>query len=380
MLRLGNTEINALGNNINKAYLGAVEVFGNVFVSLWETKSANETITLPTPTNYRVDWGDGTVTTNTNSHEYLTANQYTIKISGEITDFAFNNVGDKTKILNSENTGGLMLLGNSFYGCSNIEYINGNFKSPIGSLGNCFRGCSVFSSDLLGLDVSDVTNIGTIFREATLFNGDISNWQTGNVISLGQTFYQASSFNGDVSQWDVAKVTNMSAMMFQSSSFNGDISQWDTENLENCATAFQDAVLFDSDIGGWKVGKVTQMQNMLRNTSFNHPLNLWDTSKVTNMSLMFGFTTSFNQDISNWSFVSVIRIDSFMLGKTANDYDATYYDDLLIKWDNAIGGLIFANMVNVNIGMGTIKYTVAGAAARASLVSKGFIISDGGQV
>ena len=27
MLKLGNTEINALGNNINKAYLGAIEVF-----------------------------------------------------------------------------------------------------------------------------------------------------------------------------------------------------------------------------------------------------------------------------------------------------------------------------------------------------------------
>jgi surface protein len=380
MLRLGNTEINALGNNINKAYLGAIEVFGNQFVSLWETTTASETITLPTPTNYIVDWGDGTVTTNTNSHEYLTANQYTIKISGEITDFSFNDGGDKLKILNSEKAGGLMLIDNSFYGCSNLEYINGSFKKPIGSLGDAFLNCHVFNSDLLGLDVSDVTNIGSMFREAALFNGDISNWQTGNVISLGQTFYQASSFNGDVSQWDVAKVTNMSAMMFQSSSFNGDVSNWDTDSLINCATAFQDAVLFDSDIGGWKVGKVTQMQNMMRNTSFNHPLNLWDTSKVTNMSVMFGFTTSFNQDISSWSFVSVIRIDSFMLGKTANDYDATYYDDLLIKWDNAIGGLVFANMVNVNIGMGTIKYTVAGAAARASLVSKGFIISDGGQV
>jgi len=69
-----------------------------------------------------------------------------------------------------------------------------------------------------------------------------------------------------------------------------------------------------------------------------------------------------------------------MDGKTSLDYNASFYDDLLIKWDNSVGGLVFANMVDINIGMSSIKYTIAGATAHASLVSKGFTITDGGQV
>ena len=69
-----------------------------------------------------------------------------------------------------------------------------------------------------------------------------------------------------------------------------------------------------------------------------------------------------------------------MLNKTAANYSTTNMDALYIKLDNAVGGLVFANMTNVNINFGTINYTAAGAAARASLVSKGFIIISGVQV
>ena len=370
------TEINFNGVDIDRVLFNGIEVFGNVFTSLWETTTANETITLPTPTNYQVDWGDGTITTNTNSHIYATANQYTIKINSDIIDFLFDNTGDKDKIISVENAGGLVLGGGTFFGCSNLQYVKGQFKKPSTSLANCFLGCSVFNIDLLSLDVSDVIAITSIFREATLFNGDISNWDTGEAISLGSLFYLASSFNGDISNWDVSNVTNIASMMFRASSFNGDISNWNTESLVNCATAFQDAILFNSDIGGWDVSNVTQMQNMLRNTSFDYPLNLWDTSNVVNMQLMFAGTLSFNQNISDWSFVSVTNINSFMTGK-GSEYDTTYMDDLYIKLDQ---DLVFSNMVNVNIGFGSINYTSAGASARASLVNKGFIITSGIQV
>ena len=95
------------------------------------------------------------------------------------------------------------------------------------------------------------------------------------------------------------------------------------------------------------------------------------------MSLMFFLTTSFNQDISDWSFVSVTNMNNFMLLKTANDYNANYLSNLLIKLDQ---DLVFANMLNVNLGFGTIKYDSTGVTAYNSLVSKGFIIQSGGQV
>ena len=378
MLKLGNTNINSLGNGINKAYLGLIEVFGLSFISLWETTSTNETIQLPITNLYSINWGDGTTTTNATSHEYTSIGQYEIKISGIVSDFEFNNSGDKEKIKQVTNAGGLILQGGSFNGCSNLTTLDGKFKKPLASLGNAFLNCNTFNSDLLTLDVSDVSILSSTFDKAYLFNGDISNWETGNVTSLQSCFYQCYAFNGDISNWDVAKVTSMATTFFQATSFNGDVSNWDTEELVNCATLFQGATMFNSELNGWKMGKVTSIKNMLRQTSFNHPLNLWDTSKVTNMGLCFALTTAFNQDVSSWDFSSVTTINSFMSGKTSADYDANYYDNLLIKWDNVIGGLVFANMVNVNIGMGTIKYTATGASARASLISKGFVISDGG--
>ena len=379
MLKLGNTDINKgyLGNDeVNRAYLGGDIVLENRFISIWRTTTPNETITLPTPTNYRVDWGDGTITTDTNTHIYIVAGDYGVKINGIVTNFVFNDAGDKDKIISIENAGGLILGGDTFKGCFNLEYLKGKIRKPNASIGDCFFGCSVFNSDLLSLDTSDVNAITAVFREATLFNGDISNWDTSNAISLGSLFYQASSFNGDISSWDVSKVTSISTMMFRASSFNGDISSWNTENLVNCATAFQDAILFNSDIGGWDVSNVTQMQNMLRNTSFNYPLNLWDTSNVVNMSALFGLTVSFNQDISSWDFTSVRNMNGFMAGK-GSEYDVNYMDNLYIKLDQDLN---FSNMTNINLGFGSINYTSNGATARTSLINKGFIIQSGIQI
>jgi hypothetical protein len=110
------------------------------FVSTWRTTTSNETITLPTPTNYEVNWGDGTSTTNANSHVYSLAGDYEIKIIGNITDFRFNNTGDKDKILEVSNFGGLNLVNASFYGCENLNFIDDNFKVLFTSLGSAFRG------------------------------------------------------------------------------------------------------------------------------------------------------------------------------------------------------------------------------------------------
>ena len=373
----GLTEIKFNGVDVSEAYFNNVLVFDSRFISTWRTTTANETITLPTPTNYEVDWGDGTSTTNANSHVYSIGGDYEIKIRGDINDFIFNNGGDKDKIISIENAGGLILTGDSLNGCSNLEYLKGKLKKPKASLGDCFKRCSVFNSDLLSLDTSDVTALTSTFREATLFNGDISNWNTSNAISIGSLFYQASSFDGDLSLWDVSKVTNMSSAFFSASSFSGDLSSWITTSLINCASVFLNAILFNSDIGSWDVSNVTQMQNMLRSTSFNYPLNLWDTSSVVNMQLMFAGTTSFNQRLDSWSFVSVTNINGFMTSKTDTDYNSNYLSDLLIKLDQ---DLVFANMVNVNLGFGTIKYDSTGVTAYNSLVAKGFIIQSGGQV
>ena len=111
-------------------------------------------------------------------------------------------------------------------------------------------------------------------------------------------------------------------------------------------------------------------------TAFNQPLT-FTTSSVQDISQFLRNSYSFNQPLNVLSFVSVTNMDRFMQGKTANDYDANYLSDLLIKLDQ---DLVFANMVNVNISFGTIKYDATGVTAYNSLINKGFIIQSGGQL
>jgi len=86
------------------------------------------------------------------------------------------------------------------------------------------------------------------------------------------------------------------------------------------------------------------------------------------MYRMFDRAQAFNQDISGWDFSSVTNMDDFMDNKT---YNSSYYDNLLVALD-ATGN------TNVTLGMGSSQYGARGTAARISLVSKGWTITDGG--
>ena len=79
--------------------------------------------------NANIDWGDSSqdigITTYDNTawdHTYASEGIYTIKIWGDFNGWRFNNTGDKLKIKDISQWGGL-LLGNSngyFYGCNNL--------------------------------------------------------------------------------------------------------------------------------------------------------------------------------------------------------------------------------------------------------------------
>lgn len=96
---------------------------------------------------------------------------------------------------------------------------------------------------------------------------------------------------------------------------------------------------------------------------------------ITTVLFFFRNCIAFNKDVSNigfpWS--KITNMGGFMVGKSSANYNASYYDNLLIALDNA-------GKSNVPLGMGAIKYTSAGATARANLITKGWTITDGGLV
>ena len=139
---------------------------------------------------------------------------------------------------------------------------------------------------------------------------------------------------------------------------------------------FQQSANFNnSSIINWNTSNISTMQSCFTNCSrFNQPLN-WNTSSVTSFTSMFSNCSSFNQDLSSWNFASCDSLVGFMTGVTLN---TAYYDALLILWDT-YKTTWFAGGLNMTPNIGSSKYSAGAAAtARASLITKGWSITDGG--
>jgi surface protein len=248
------------------------------FEPVMRTTAPNETVTLPmTVTSpVTIDWGDGTITTQSApfTKVYATAGDYHIKVnitkSREVTNFRFGNGGDRLKLIDIKKWGGVKLgaLGGNFFGCSNLEKITAeDTPSGLTNMALFFRGCSKLNQiDNFNWDTSAVTNMFEMFRNASVFNQPV-NFDTSLVTNMSYMFNSASAFNQPV-PFNTSNVTNMS-FMFRN------------------ATAFNQAVNFDTSL-------VTDMRYMFSDTTaFNQPV-LFNIPLVTNMSLMFNGATAFN--------------------------------------------------------------------------------------
>ncbi|MBC6399995.1 MAG: DUF285 domain-containing protein, partial [Ekhidna sp.] len=206
------------------------------------------------------------------SHTYVTADTYTITISGTFPRIFLWNSTSAGQIRSVKQWGDIAWgsMSYAFRDCSNLSIANEAGVPNLSNVTNMFGMFqnSSLSGDLSKWDVSKVTNMFGMFANSS-FNGDISEWDVSKVTSMGVMFW-ASTFNGDISEWNVSKVTNMAEMFFQSD-FNGDISDWD-------------------------VSKVTNMESMFQSSDFNGDLSKWDVSKVTNMANMFTGNTSMSSE------------------------------------------------------------------------------------
>jgi len=327
---------------------GGGEPFYKPFISTWRTSSTNETITLPYEGSGEytgiIDWGDGTTSPNsllTSSHTYATAGDYVVTVNGKCYGFRFNNTGSATKLISVQQWGSLRLgnLGSYFYGCTNLNLTTVSDVLDLTNTTNFaqfFYACSSLTTvnKINEWDVSKVTEFYRFVR-GTQFNANLGNWNLTSAISLTQMFYRVNQFNNAGSP----------------------------------------------SIANWNVSNAISIGDMFQGTSLNQPIGVWNTSKVTSMNNMFsssGYTgpIPFNQNIGTWDVRNVSSFgSSFMGGKTPSDFSAENLDAIYNGWSSQ-------NVQrNVIIGFGTIKYSAAGAAGRAKLISQyGWTITDGGQV
>ena len=338
------------------------------FISYWCTMSISpgssnsNQIKLPlVPTgiyNFIIDWGDGFSNTITSynqpevTHTYQISGwpYFTLRISGVIDGWSFNDNGDKFKILEISQWGPLK-LGNSgsyFYGCVNlvISAIDAPDLTGTTSLSYAFADCD---------------NIGS--------SGSMNNWDVSNITDMEFMFFQADIFNKVINNWNVSRVTNMT-FMFAFSNFNQIIGGWDVSRVNDMSGMFK-MTPFNQSIESWNVSQVTSMEEMFSaDQSFNQPIGSWDVSKVTNMDMMFDGAHSFNQPLGTWNVSQVKKMN--MMFKSLS---STNYDKLLIGWSK------LSLQQNVNFNAGESRYSLSGEAARQYIINMfGWIILDHGLI
>jgi surface protein len=312
------------------------------FVTAWRTTGAGETIILPLTSsgvfNFAVNWGDGSsdarVTTYNDprvTHSYSTAGTYTVTITGSINGFGFNNLGDKTKIVDVQQWGsvGLGNGGGYFYGCNQLTMTATDSPdlSSVVTLANMFRSADVFNGDVIAWNTASVETMYWMFRSAEAFNGDLSAWNTAGVTQMYQMFSSATAFNCDLNAWNTASVANMDRMFANAVAFNSKVSGWDTARVTNMLGMFRSAVIFNGDLSAWNTAGVTFMYWMFYSAvAFNGDVSAWDTASVTRVDDMFHSTSIFNGDLSAWNTACVTDMSGMFNGASSFNCDLGFWN------------------------------------------------------
>ena len=231
--------------------------------------------------NFIIYWGDSSIsainsyTSGNSTHTYASPGIYTIIIEGTYIGWSFNNTGDRLKLLDIVQWGDCFRLGKTeggyFYGASNMSISAIDMPNLTGttSLLDCFRDCSVMNSpNLIGWDVSGVTNMTSMFAGAINFNQNIGEWDTTNVTNMSSMFQSSTAFNNggsSMASWSAPKCTNFVAMFQSATSFNQPLTSLvNTSGVLGCTmtSMFAGAINFNQNIGGWNLSNVTNMASM----------------------------------------------------------------------------------------------------------------------
>lgn len=221
----------------------------NAFVSKWMTTTTDEIVELPYNINGNysgtIYWGDGDFSQNTyenRTHVYQEPGKYQIIIDGITQGFAFNNSGDKNKILEIIQWGDLVGLNNQntdmFFGCSNMV-LTGVTDTPnlsgVTSLESMFEGCTSITTikNINTWNTSTIENIQKMFFGCSNFNDNINGWDTSNVEYMQNTFESATNFNRNLNNWNTSKVVSMRRMFQSATNFNQNLGNWNIQSINS---------------------------------------------------------------------------------------------------------------------------------------------------
>ena len=353
---------------------GMIQLVVPRFVTTWDTRRTSSNspsstrVKLPLLSDglydFEVDWGDGSTDQITNAssgartHNYSTPGVYTVSITGVIS--GWNSRADGSQDTDSE------IKLTCIHEWDALKILHSDDMSPGKSAGDNYT--YVF------YDTKSLTGIPSNFIANNNYEGNVEGWFS---FATGLTLQNFAT--NPISGWDVSKATRMHGM-FNASNIDADIGPWDVSNVNVMSSMFRRWLYTggfnnggSSSISGWDTSNVQYFYNMLeRNTAFNQPIGYWDMSSAISISYMLNYNDGFDQDLSNWVVTGITSATNFMAN--SNGISTSNYDSTLIGWapQNVQNG--------VNIHFGNSRYSAGSAAsARATLVSKGWTITDGGQ-
>ncbi len=338
------------------------------FISVWQTSTPNEIVSLPVKTGYtykaQIDWGDGSSLVTVNSaedqnmsHSYAFPGLYTIQVTGVFEGFGDSNTGHayKSQLIEVVDFGEVRIknLDYAFSEVSSLSRLSGlGDLSEVKSMDYTFYRSVDFDDSEIGewntrslesiegvfeetllpappvenWNTKSVKNMRRAFQGTTLAIPDLSSWETSNVENMSAMFSGSSSANPDVSSWDVRKVTNMNAMFNGTTLANPQTGAWVTSSLETMSFMFASSVVANPDVSNWDVSKVTTIRGAFLNSIANPNLSNWNTESLEDMSILFQTNAVATPVMTNWDTSKVTNMNLVFLQATQANPDVSNWD------------------------------------------------------
>ena len=334
----------------------------------------------------------------------IDVSNWTLKTSGVSMQNMFYSANSKTggtwtlDLSTWNNTSGITNMYQPWRACTDLTHINvtGWDTSNVTTMGLLCYSCTNLThiTGLSSLSAASLTGASCIYLSFAYcsnldFNaGATTNWGSnwgpnlGNVTNFSQMFSQVGYVTPctgppNVSNWDMSGATSVFQMFVHlKTSGELDVSSWDVSAMTDIRSLFYGHTGTGVDVSTWELsGGITTITDFCRSATnlttlhFTHANN--DFSAVTSWTTFcyYGGLTSIRFN-ANADFSGTTGMTSMLNGCTIATAD---YDAWLLRLDATNNNAVVAHF-------GSSKYTGGGAVAtaRASLVTKGWTISDGG--
>lgn len=215
-----------------------------------------------------------------------------------------------------------------FYKCSYLASfgdLSSWRTSACTTMQSMFNGCTqVVTLDLSDWNVSSCQTMQTMFTGCInlVSVGDLSDWQTGSCLTMRGMFESCPSlYTIDLSGWDVSQVTDLGWLLHECHSLTsvGDLSSWRPSSCTNMKNLVYNCFELSSlgDLSSWNVSNVSCFAyafagygGTMKLTTLGD-ISRWDTRSATDMTAMFQNCSSLSANCSTWSVSSVTSYDYF---------------------------------------------------------------------